>query len=163
MTINKWSFKSRTVEVHLLLANGQSGMQVADVLKHSLKTKDLKKSWSAYITWTIPPQPLRQSRSTDDNRAWDITSNSSSGSCQKRKVTFTSCNNSKMLLLSGMQTYNLHWRKQFFQQSQRRGLDIFTGLSLKTLTRSALYIDSQAPYSDSDAVPDTTKSLENCL
>jgi hypothetical protein len=33
----------------------------------------------AYTTWTIPPHPLMQSRSTDDNSACEITSNSSSG------------------------------------------------------------------------------------
>lgn len=35
----------------------------------------------SHMIVTTPPQPLRASRSMDDNKHWDSTSNSSSGSC----------------------------------------------------------------------------------
>jgi hypothetical protein len=43
MTINKWHFKGRTVEVVLFSAISPLRMQVADVLKHTLKRKDFEK------------------------------------------------------------------------------------------------------------------------
>ena len=38
-----------------------------------------------HMTVTTPPQPLSASRSTADNRHWEMTSNKSSGSCSQRR------------------------------------------------------------------------------